>query len=147
MRNLRILCCAAGLAAAACAAAETVGHVKTVQGEVSVVSDSRTVAARPGTPLALGDTIRTGSTGTVGVTLKDNTMMSFGPSTRFTLEEFLFAPTKGDLLLGGSIAAGTLHYVSGAIAKLKPEAVRIKTPSGVIGVRGTRFVVVVEQQP
>ena len=146
MRNLRILCCTVGLLAAACAAAETVGHIKTVSGEANVVSGSSTTAARPGAPLALGDTIHTGSTGTVGVTLKDNTMMSFGPSTRFTLEEFLFAPAKGDLLLGGSIAAGTLHYVSGAIAKLKPEAVKIKTPSGVIGVRGTRFVVVVKEQ-
>lgn len=145
MRNLRILWCAAGLLAAACAAADPVGHVKTVSGEASIVSGSSTVAAQPGAPLALGDTIRTGSTGSMGVTLKDNTMMSFGPSTRFTLEEFLFAPTKGDLALGGSIAAGTLHYVSGAIAKLRPEAVKIKTPSGVIGVRGTRFVVVVKE--
>lgn len=146
MRHLRILCCAAGLLATACAAANPVGHVKTVHGEASVASGGNTVAARPGMPLALGDTISTGSTGTVGVTLRDNTMMSFGPSTRFTLEEFLFAPAKGDLLLGGSIAAGTLHYVSGAISKLKPEAVKIKTPSGVIGVRGTRFVVVVKEQ-
>lgn len=146
MQYIRILCCAIGLLAGACAAAETVGYVKTVSGEASVVSGSSTVAARPGTPLALGDTIRTGSTGSMGVTLKDNTMMSFGPSTRFTLEEFLFAPTKGDLLLGGSITAGTLHYVSGVIAKLRPEAVKIKTPSGVIGVRGTRFVVVVKEQ-
>ena len=147
MQTLRILCCAAGLLAAACAVAEPVGYVKTVQGEASVVSGGSTVAARPGTPLALGDTLRTGSNGAIGVSLKDNTLLSFGPSTQFKIEEILFAPAKGDLLLGGSLTAGSLHYVSGAIAKLRPEAVKIRTPSGVIGVRGTRFVAVVKEQP
>lgn len=147
MQNLRALCCAAGLLMASFGAAPQVGHVKTVSGEASVVSDGQRIAAQPGTPLKLGDVIRTGSTGSLGMTLKDNTMLSLGPSTTFTLEEFLFAPAKGDLLLGGAIAAGSLHYVSGAIARLKPEAVKIKTPSGIIGVRGTRFVAVVKDAP
>jgi hypothetical protein len=136
--------CATGLLLSACAASAQVGHVKTVSGEASVVSGDQSVAAVPGTPVAVGDVIRTGPTGSLGITLQDNTMLSFGPSTTFTLDAFLFAPAKGGLQLGGSLAAGSLHYVSGAISKLKPEAVKVKTPSGVIGVRGTRFVAVVK---
>jgi hypothetical protein len=70
--------------------------------------------------------------------------MSFGPSTEFTIEDYLFAPTKGGLKLGGRIVGGTLNYVSGTIAKLKPDAVMLKTPTGTIGVRGTHFVLKVE---
>ena len=124
-------------------AAEPIGFVKTVKGEAFVDSGGQAVKAVQGTPLKVSDVIRTGASGSVGITLKDNTVMSFGPSTRFTLEEYLFAPAKGDLKLGGRLASGSLHYVSGLIAKAKPEAVSVKTPTGTIGVRGTRFVVVV----
>lgn len=125
------------------AGAAAIGYVKTVKGEAFVDSGGQAIKAVEGTPLKVSDVIRTGANGSVGITLKDNTVMSFGPSTRFTLEEFLFAPAKGDLKLGGRLASGSLHYVSGLIAKAKPEAVNVKTPTGTIGVRGTRFVVVV----
>jgi hypothetical protein len=139
------ICAALGLLASISQAAEPAGYVKTVGGEATVTSAGKTVAATAGAPLVAGDVIKTGPGGSLGVTLRDNTLMSFGPSTSFTLEDYLFAPAKGDLKLGGKIAAGTLHYVSGSIAHLKPDAVAIKTPTGIIGVRGTRFVVVVEE--
>jgi len=132
------------LGSSALCLAEPAGYVKNVTGDASVISGGKTVKAQPGTPLAAGDTIKTEPASSLGLTLKDNTMMSFGPSTQFTLDSYLFAPAKGDLKLGGKIANGTMQYVSGAIAHLKPEAVEFKTPSGIIGVRGTRFVVVVE---
>lgn len=144
MKLLPLILCAFLSTTAAGAWAQVAGYVKTVVGQASIVSAGNTVAAQPGMALAIGDAVRTGADGKLGLTLKDNTMLSFGPSTSFTLEEFLFAPTEGRLQLGGSIGAGSLHYVSGAIARLKPEAVKIKTPTGIIGVRGTRFVAVVE---
>ena len=139
------ICAALGLLSSVSQAAEPAGYVKTVGGEATVTSAGKTVAATAGTTLLAGDVIKTGPGGSLGVTLRDNTLMSFGPSTSFTLEDYLFAPAKGDLKLGGKIASGTLHYVSGTIAHLKPDAVAIKTPTGIIGVRGTRFVVVVEE--
>jgi len=145
MKHLRIAGCAAALMAAVAVGAEPAGYVKTVTGQASIVSNGRTVAATPGAVLAAGDTLTTGADGSLGVTLRDNTLLSFGPSTSFTLENYLFAPAKGELRLGGRITNGSLHYVSGAISKLKPEAVEIKTPSGTIGVRGTRFAVVTGQ--
>ncbi len=145
MQTIRSLGSACALMLVCCASwGQQAGYVKTVTGEANIVSGGKTVAAQAGTPVAAGDVIKTGPSGSMGVTLKDNTVMSFGPSTSFTLEDYLFAPAKGDLKLGGKIASGTLHYVSGAIAHLKPDAVAFKTPTGIIGVRGTRFVVVVE---
>jgi len=122
-----------------------IGYVKTVSGEAFVVTDGKSVAAKPGTPLKVRDTIRTGANASMGITLKDNTVMSFGPATQFVLEEYLFAPAKGDAKLGGRLTSGSLHYVSGLIAKTKPDAVTVKTPTGTIGARGTRFVAVVSQ--
>ncbi|MND08583.1 hypothetical protein D3C83_313120 [compost metagenome] len=61
-----------------------------------------------------------------------------------TVDEYLYAPGKGDLRLGTSMTKGSLQMVSGVIAKLKPDAVSVKTPTGTIGVRGTHFLVKVE---
>jgi hypothetical protein len=71
--------------------------------------------------------------------------MSFGPDTEFVVDEYLYAPVQGKLRLGSKLAKGSLNYVSGVIAKLQPDAVTVRTPSGTIGVRGTQFVVKVEE--
>lgn len=125
--------------------AEPAGYIKNVSGQATVTSGTRTMAAAPGMALTAGDSLQTGADGSLGVVLKDNTVLSFGPATSFTLEDYQFEPAQGQLKLGARIGPGSLHYVSGAIAKLRPQAVEIKTPTGVIGVRGTRFVVVVRE--
>jgi hypothetical protein len=62
------------------------------------------------------------------------------------VDEYLYAPTKGNLKLVTSITQGTLHYISGVIAKLKPESISVKTPTGIIGVRGTHFLAKVDPE-
>jgi hypothetical protein len=121
-----------------------VGYVKTVKGEATVTTAGQTVKAAVGTPLQAGSIIRTGTNASLGVTFKDNTVMSFGPDTELSVDDYAYAPNKGNLKLGASLAKGTLAYLSGAIAKIKPDAVSVKTPTGTIGVRGTHFVVRVE---
>lgn len=121
-----------------------IGYVKTVKGEAFVVNAGHPVKAVVGTPIMSGSILRTSANALLGVTFKDNTVMSFGPDTELTVDEYVYAPNKGKLKLGASLAKGTLAYLSGAIAKIKPDAVSIKTPTGTIGVRGTHFVVKVE---
>ncbi len=123
---------------------EPVGYVKTVTGEAFVVTAGQSVKAKPGTAVLLGSLLKTAPASTMGVTFKDNTLMSFGPDTEMTVDEYLYAPAEGDLKLTTRLTRGSLNYVSGVIAKLKPTAVTVKTPTGIIGVRGTQFVAKVE---
>jgi hypothetical protein len=125
-------------------AQEAIGFVKTVSGDAAVVDGGKAVKAQVGTPVKMGSVLMTGAKGTMGVTFKDNTMMSFGPDTQVTVDEYLYAPGRGDLKLGASMTKGSLQVVSGVIAKLRPDATTIKTPTGTIGVRGTRFLVKVD---
>lgn len=120
---------------------EPVGYVKTVTGNAWVTTAGQRVKAQPGTAVVIGSQITTTAASTLGVTFKDNTVMAFGPDTELTVDEYLYSPAQDQLKLGTRLGKGTLNYVSGMIAKLKPEAVSIKTPSGIIGVRGTQFVV------
>lgn len=131
-------------ALAAQAQADAIGFVKTVTGEAQVITGGKPVKAQPGTPLAQGSVLKTGPKSSLGVTFKDNTVMSFGPDTELKVDEYLFAPDQGKLKLGTKLTKGTLNYISGSIAKLQPDAVSVNTPTGTIGVRGTQFVVKVD---
>lgn len=122
-----------------------IGFVKNVIGEASVTSAGNQRKAEAGTPIHQGSVLRTGPKSSMGVTFKDETVMSFGPDTELTVDEYLYAPAQGKLKLGSRLAKGSLNYVSGVIAKLKPDAVSVETPTGTIGVRGTQFVVKIEE--
>ncbi|MEO7105005.1 MAG: FecR domain-containing protein [Rhodoferax sp.] len=123
---------------------EPVGYVKTVTGEAWVNTAGQRNKAVPGTPVMVGSQLKTSANASLGVTFKDDTLMSFGPETELTVDEYLYAPARGQLQLAAHLFKGSMNYVSGVIAKLKPEAVTVKTPTGIIGVRGTQFVAKVE---
>lgn len=136
-----LLCLAAPQARAA---EEVIGYVMTVKGQAQVSTAGTSVPAVVGTPLTKGSELKTGPDGSMGVTLKDNTVMSFGPNTTLSVDEFMFSPAKDELRLVARITRGTMNFISGVIAKLRPEAVEVQTPTGTIGVRGTHFLVKVE---
>ena len=145
MRSL-LLAIAIGLTFCAASRAEEapIGYVKTVSGVASVTTGGNRRMAEVGTPVHPGSVLRTGANGSLGVTFKDETLMSFGPDTELAVDEYLYAPAQGKLRLASRLMRGTLNYVSGVIAKLRPDAVSVDTPSGTIGVRGTQFVAKIE---
>ena len=121
-----------------------VGRIKSVSGSVSIVRPAGNVAAQAGQPLYQSDSIRTGGDGQVGISLKDETRLALGPNTEIRLDQFLYSPGQGQLRLVLKVARGLVAYVSGKIAKLAPDAVRLETPSAILGVRGTRMVIRVD---
>ncbi len=146
MRNILLSACLTLFATALWAQTGPIGYVKTVTGDASVTTAGATVKAVPGTPLQQGSVLRTSAKSSLGVTFQDNTLMSFGPDTEVAVDEYLYQPSQGKLKLGTRVSKGTLNYVSGVIAKLDPSAVSVKTPTGIIGVRGTEFALKVEEQ-
>lgn len=122
-----------------------IGHVKSVSGEASITTAGKALKAEVGSPIHRGSILQTGKKSGMGVTFKDETVMSFGADTVFTVDEYLYAPVQGNLKFSSKLARGSLNYVSGVIEKLKPDAVTVSTPSGIIGVRGTQFLLKVEE--
>ena len=121
-----------------------IGYVKTLTGEATVTTSGDIIRAKVGTPIYQNSVLNTRTQSSIGITLKDATVISLGPETEFAIDEYAYVPAKSKLKLSSRITKGSLNYVSGIIAKLRPEAVKLKTPTGTIGVRGTNFVVKVE---
>jgi hypothetical protein len=132
------------LLGAAEAATSSVGLVKLAEGTAVVQRGAQTLPARPGLFLLEGDTLRTGADGRLGVVLRDDTRVSLGPETEIRIDRFIFAPSQSQLALVLKMLRGVAAYVSGKIAQLSPDAVRVETPVAVVGVRGTRFAAKVE---
>lgn len=93
-----------------------------------------------------GDTIKTGADGSVGVTFRDNTILSLGPNSVVVIQEFLFAPAQGKLSLVTRLIKGTAAYLFGVIAKLSPQSVRFETPVATVGFRGTKVLVKIDEE-
>ena len=122
-----------------------IGRVKRVSGSVLLDRAGKTLPVTSGMALLAGDQIRTGADGLVGVTLADDTLLSAGKGSRLLINDFRFDPTTHDGGMLATISQGSLHVVTGLIAKKTPEKVNFKTPSTVLGVRGTDFVVEVPE--
>jgi hypothetical protein len=131
----------AGVALVASAAiAQDVGRVKTVKGTVYVEREGRRQLALVGTSVRQADIVVTGPDGAVGVTLADDTLLSAGPNSVLVIERFVYEANQPGSL-EAALSKGTLAVVSGRIAKQAPDAMRVKTPAAILGVRGTEFVV------
>lgn len=127
------------------AVAAVIGKVRNVSGEAFLVRDGNRTAAKVGDDVESQDTIETSADGAIGVTFNDSTVFSAGPNSNVSMETFQFNPEtlKGAFL--ANLRKGTLSVISGDIARGSPEAMKIKTPSAVLGVRGTTFLVRVNE--
>ena len=137
--------CAALTATAGPAHAAEIGQIKNTAGQVFLLRNNNQQPAKPGDLIEQADVIITGSNGSVGVTLIDNSRLSTGPNTRVEFKQFRFNPTtqEGESLT--QLHRGTLAIVSGQIAKRSPDAMKVQTPTTILGVRGTKFAVKVEE--
>ena len=122
-------------------AQEIIGTVRNSAGKSTITRERRVLPASEGTKLFAGDTLSTGSDGSLGVILRDDSTLSLGPESSFAIQKFLFSPAEGKFGLLVRLTRGTMAYLSGLIGKLSPESVRFETPTASIGVRGTRFAV------
>jgi hypothetical protein len=120
--------------------AQDVGRVKTVKGTVYIERAGQRAVALVGTGVRQADTLATGPDGAVGVTLSDDTLLSAGPNSILVIERFVYDGNQPGSI-EAALTKGTLAVVSGRIAKQAPDAMRVKTPSAILGVRGTEFVV------
>ncbi len=122
-------------------AADEAGIVKTSKGQVTVERAGQRLAAPVGSRIFASDRVLTGGDGSVGITLRDNTILSAGPNSTVDLNKFAFDSTTHAGAIDATVRRGTLSVMSGKIAKATPDAVSFSAPGMTLGVRGTSFVI------
>jgi len=120
------------------------GRIKVVSGSAFVIRQAAAIPAEPGQTVFETDGLRTGTDGRIGVTLKDDTRVSLGPSSELRLQRFTYEPGRGSFGMVLQFVQGVAAYVSGRMAKLAPQSIRLETPAAIVGVRGTSLAIRVD---
>jgi hypothetical protein len=129
--------CAAGSAHAA----EPCGVVKLASGVARVERGNQVIPVTVGLTLEANDRVVTNSASSVGITLRDDTLVSVGPRSSLLIENFTFNQTTHEGSLAIRVATGAMRMISGLIARQSPGSLRVRTPNATIGIRGTDFIV------
>ena|SRR5690349_6152069 len=132
---------ATGVLLTVSASADEIGQIKVAQGQVAVVRDGRSLPGSVGSRLQISDVVTTGADGSVGITMSDDTLLSAGPNSVLSLERYAFDPTTSRGRFDAALNKGTLAVISGRMTKQSADAMTVRTPAAVLGVRGTEFVV------
>jgi hypothetical protein len=139
---MRVAALIAGLLLATSAWAD-IGSVTESSGTAIIKRGKDTIQVAKGTEIKTNDRVET-KNGKVKIVFKDNTNVTVTESSSLVIDDFVYDPKSGAGKLGLKAAAGTVRYVSGAIAK-DPKNVKINTPTAAIAVRGTDFVMAVSE--
>ena len=122
-------------------AAAQIARVKQSVGTAVIERGSARLPAVPGVQLAAGDRLVTGKDGRISVTFVDNTRFAIGPNSDVAVSQFDYDHTRQRGAFVTQVNRGSLAVVSGRIAKSGRDAMKVRTPNSLLGVRGTRFII------
>ena len=142
-----ILALALAGAAAAQAAPQRIGAAAAVSGRVTAAAPGAAERElKSGAPVFLGDRVVTAPGAKLQVLLLDETVFTVGPGSDMTLDEFVYDPSSAAGKVSAKVSKGVFRFVTGKVARRKPENMKVAMPVGTIGIRGTMVFVSVGQQ-
>lgn len=132
------------LVACASHATDIAGTVKTLKGQAHIERGTERLSVAVGTHLHAQDRLISGPASSVGITLRDSTLLTAGPNSTIELTQYSFDRSTNVGQMDTSVKRGTLAVVSGQMAKSNPGQVVFRTSTVTLGVRGTEFIIDVD---
>lgn len=124
----------------------SIGSITEFRGAGQIKRAAKAMPAARGTGIEKNDTVSTTSQGRFKITFVDATTVNITENSRLVIDDFVFdGGAKKGGKLGLRVALGTVRYASGGVAHGNPRGVNIRTPTATIGVRGTDFVMSVDE--
>ena len=118
---------------------QVIGEIISVEGQVRVVRDGLVIRLEAGDMVLEGDIISTGEGAEVFMRFTDKMEFRLGEDARLAIDQYLYDDVSSSGLQVLSIIAGAFSYASGLLAGASPTSVKLQTPHGVIGIRGTKI--------
>jgi len=130
-------------------AAEFIGVAAALRGDVVRVSTGSAQAAprqvTSGTRIFLGDEIEVASGGRMQIMLVDETVFTLGSGACLVIDEFVYDPASRTGAMTTNITRGAFRFVSGKLARTRPDAMKVKLPSASISIRGTQVAGIIDE--
>ena len=146
LRNpTRLLCIIFfALAYADIARAVPIGEIAESKGSSTIKRDKEAYTGEVGLGLQMNDNVVTGK-GRLRLDFIDDTRVDVTENSRMTIDEFIYDPATQKGALSMKATLGAVRYASGQIAKNSRQRVNIRTPSATINVRGTDFMMIIDE--
>jgi FecR protein len=113
------------------------GTVSVVTGDVQIIRAGTTIKAAVGTPVEVGDQLKTGPGANVAVMLSDKSRFELGESSQMTIDQHTVGAGTSTTRLGlalGVVRNWVVHVAGGNAANYE-----VHTPNAVGAARGTTF--------
>ncbi|WP_349643613.1 FecR family protein [Bradyrhizobium genosp. SA-3] len=91
--------------------------------------------ANTGDPVYLGDVVRTGADGRIGINFTDGTSFNLSSNARMVLDHYVYEPDGKSNATLFNLARGTFTFVAGSVANTGD--MKVETPVATLGIRGT----------
>ncbi len=88
--------------------------------------------------MAQGDAVRTKSLSRAQIQFVDDTVLTLAPESRVAIDEYIYDAAKSKRQATVELFRGLAHFVVAKILQAEPDFI-MKTHTGVLGVRGTRW--------
>lgn len=123
-----------------------IGSISDARGGGTIKRAAKVTPAGRGSAIEKNDTVSTNSQGRFKITFTDATTVNITENSRLVIDDFVYdGSNKSKGKIGLKLALGTARYTSGGIAHGNPRGVGVRTPTATIAVRGTDFVMSVDE--
>jgi len=121
--------------------ANSVATLTALKGSVKIESASVNMEATLGAKLNEKDTVITADKSKAQIIFKDNTTVTVGKNSKFSISEYLYEGSK-EPAVKFALLKGAMKVITGRIGKIAPDKFKVKTKTATIGIRGTNFHIV-----
>ncbi len=122
-------------------AASKAGQVQTIKGDVKATLDQETRTLSKGDEIFANDLIVTEAGALVEIKFVDDSKFLVGPGSEMKVDKFSYNKPGTENTLSTRLLKGTFRFVTGLIARYKPDSMEVSTAVATIGIRGTTVAV------
>lgn len=117
-----------------------IAKVVALRGDVSVIRDGKNEKLQVNHEIKQSDEIVTLNNSKVQILFKDNTVITIGKNSNFSISKYIF-DSKNEPEVKLNFSKGVFRVITGKIGKIAPERFKIRTKTSSIGIRGTQILV------
>jgi hypothetical protein len=121
--------------------AKNIATITALNGSAVIVRDGSNVEATLGAKLQEKDNIKTQEDSKVQIIFEDETIITIGKNSDFSIKEYVFDNVKKPVARFAMLK-GAMRTITGKIGKVAPDKFSVKTKTATIGIRGTNFTVI-----
>ena len=121
-------------------ASDKIARVLNVKGVATLTREGKSIGLVKDNWLYKNDRIVTKRKSSLEIKLVDNSFVNIGELSDLEMVDLVYDPIKKDGYIDLKIVTGAFRMISGNIAKLGPDLMKLDLPTATVGIRGTSIV-------